>query len=121
MFQYNKSVINPDYRRLSYIGLTVSLYNYKTKKYVNMPFSKLRWIWEYGECPMGVCINHIDTNPLNNEMGNLRLLTEKENQQNRKVWKQFTFDDVKGKGVDELRGMIEEKKLECFEKLIKNR
>lgn len=77
-----------------YVGLTVSLYNYKTKSYVNMPFSKLRWIWENGECPMGVVIDHIDTNPLNNEMSNLRLLSEKDNRKNTKIWKPFTIDEI---------------------------
>lgn len=117
MFQMRCSQkLNNHDKKLGYIGLTVSLYNYKTKKYINMPFSKLRWIWEYGECPMGVCIDHIDTNPLNNSLFNLRLLTERENQENRKVWKQFTIEDVKGKSVEEIRQMISDKINEEFEK-----
>lgn len=103
--------------KVHYIGLTVSLYNYKTKKYVNMPFSKLRWIWEHGECPMGVCIDHIDTNPLNNKLWNLRLLSEKENHENKKVWKQFEFEEICGKSVEELCLMISNKMTEEFQKI----
>ena len=90
-----------------YIGLTVSLYNYKTGKYVNMSFAKLRMIWELGEVPMGMVIDHIDTNPLNNELSNLRLLTEKENQDNRKKWKMFeSIDIIEGKSFAEIKKMI---------------
>ena len=107
---------NDGSKGIHYIGLIVSLYNYKTKKYVSMSFAKLRMIWELGEVPMGQVIDHIDTNPLNNRLWNLRLLTEEENQKNRKVWKQFTLDEIKDKTVDELRQMISDR---IFEELHK--
>ena len=92
----------------SYIGLTVSLYNYKTGKYLNMSFAKLRMIWELGEVEMGKVIDHIDTNPLNNELSNLRVLTERENQENRKSWKKFeSMDEIEGKSYAQIKEMIE--------------
>lgn len=95
-----------DKKRVHYISLTTSLYNYKTKKYISLPFHKMRYIWEYGSCPMGVTIDHIDTNPLNNDLSNLRMITESENQDNRKRWKQFTLEEVEGKTINQLKEMI---------------
>lgn len=96
--------------RPHYIGLTVSLYNYKTSKYINMSFAKLRMIWELGEVEMGKVIDHIDTNPLNNQLSNLRLLSEKENQKNRKLWKQFeSIEELEGKSPKEISIMIQER------------
>ena len=89
-----------------YMNAIVSLYNYKTGKYVNISFHKLRWIWEYGECPMGVEIDHIDTNPLNNKLDNLRIGSSSDNQSNRKCWKPFLLEEVKGKTVEEVCKMI---------------
>ena len=91
----------------NYIGLQVSLYNYKTKKYVNMPFSKLVYIWHNDECPMGVVVDHIDTNPMNNKPDNLRLLKQDSNlKDNRKDWRRFPLKEVKGKSIPELDQMI---------------
>lgn len=94
---------------VAYMGLMVSLYNYTTKKYINMPFSKLRWIWEYGYCPDGVVIDHIDTNPFNNDLSNLRLFTNKQNSYNRKKWSKFRYSEVKGKTASEIKEMIKQK------------
>lgn len=55
---------------------------------------------------MGKVIDHIDTNPLNNDLSNLRLVDEQDNRANKKRWKQFTLEEVKDKSVDELREMI---------------
>ena len=91
-----------------YVGLTVSLYNYKTGKYINMSFAKLRMIWELGEVEMGKVIDHIDTNPLNNNLSNLRLLTEKENRANKAKWKKFeSMDEIEGKSYAQIKEMIE--------------
>lgn len=95
-----------DKERVHYISLTTSIYNYKTGKYVTLPFHKLRWIWQFGEIEMGKVLDHIDTNPLNNDLSNLRLVDEQDNRANKKCWKQFTLEEVKDKSVDELREMI---------------
>ena len=46
-----------------------------------------RLIWEilFGEIPAGICIDHIDRNPSNNKIDNLRLVTHKENMNNCKI------------------------------------
>lgn len=89
-----------------YVNAVVSLYNYKTKKYVSMPYSKLRYVWEYGSCPIDVEIDHIDTNPLNNRLDNLRAVSLSTNQSNRKNWKPFLVEEIKGKSVKDVCNMI---------------
>lgn len=43
-----------------------------------------RIIWQsaYGDIPEGMCIDHVDGNPLNNKLANLRLVTHKQNMEN---------------------------------------
>ena len=85
-----------------YVNAVVALYNYKTKSYVNMPYSKLVWIWNYGSCPIDVCIDHIDTNSLNNKLENLRAVSQTENRRNTKCWKPFLVEEIKNKSVEEV-------------------
>ena len=44
----------------------------------------LVWNFHYGIIPDGLCIDHIDRNRANNDIRNLRMVTHKENMNNRK-------------------------------------
>lgn len=46
---------------------------------------RLAWIYVHGLTIGGAEVDHIDTNPLNNAIGNLRLATSSEQKQNKKV------------------------------------
>ena len=90
-----------------YTTCVCSLYNFRTKKYITIPFAKLVFIWTYGVCPLGVVIDHIDTNPFNNSIDNLRTITDRENTvTNRKKWKYPTYEEMKDKSLNELKEMI---------------
>lgn len=49
---------------------------------------RLIWTWHFGTIPEGMVVNHIDCNPLNNDIDNLEICTQKENLQRGK--KQLT-------------------------------
>lgn len=59
-----------------------------------------RLLWEafIGEIPEGYEIDHIDGNPSNNVLQNLRIVTHKENMNNPNTIKRFS-ESNKGKGV----------------------
>ena len=62
---------------------------YKRKR-VNGKSGQLHnYIWEsaHGKIPDGYVVDHIDGNPRNNELSNLRLATKSENQWNKKACK----------------------------------
>ncbi len=60
---------------------------------------KHRVIWEafMGEIPEGMQIDHIDTNKFNNNLSNLRLVTDKQNKNNPLTIEHYKLSN-KGKG-----------------------
>ena len=45
--------------------------------------SRLIWIWHYGDIPHQMEIDHIDRNPANNKIENLRPVTKRQNEYNK--------------------------------------
>ena len=77
------------------------LYNYETKKYISYTKQQLLYIWYKGDIPKGYDIDHIDNNPLNNDINNLQLITRAENLRKRKVQSnQYIAAKAKGIKVD---------------------
>lgn len=64
-------------------------------------YHRVAWALHYGECPADLFIDHADGDPLNNKIGNLRLATRRENQQNCKHQVGTKF--LKGVGYDHSR------------------
>ena len=56
-------------------------------------FHRIVWIYMNGEIPEGMNIDHIDNDPLNNRIDNLRLATHHENMWNRPHARGYRFKD----------------------------
>lgn len=54
---------------------------------LNTNLAKLIYIWHYGEIPAGLVIDHINQNPLDCRIENLRLVSEEENLKNKRFWR----------------------------------
>ena len=72
-----------------------------------------RVIWEmhYGEIPKGMVIDHIDRNPLNNKIENLRLATRSQNSMNAKGkgkrdLPKNVYIDFEYKGIKKYRAQV---------------
>ena len=63
---------------------TTGKYTYISIYGKRYPAHRLAWLYIYGEWPPDQ-IDHIDGEPSNNRLDNLRLATNSENQQNRKI------------------------------------
>lgn len=53
--------------------------------YVQIGAHRLAWIYTHGEIPVGMEIDHIDNNPANNAIANLRLATSRQQKRNKRV------------------------------------
>jgi len=71
-----------------YLGIQLSSKNYKVHQIV--------WIMHFGNIPENLIIDHIDGNKINNNLNNLRLVTNSQNKMNSLKFKKLTS---KYKGV----------------------
>lgn len=53
------------------------------------PYSRIVWRLHYGRIPDGLQVDHIDCNPLNDDISNLRLLTPSENAKAYQAWRKL--------------------------------
>lgn len=60
------------------------------------------WVLQNGDIPKGLVIDHIDGNPLNNNLSNLRAVTQRENSQNKQVHRE---GKLYGCGYDSRRSL----------------
>lgn len=68
----------------------VSCYTRKVNYRFTVPVHRIVYAWYHGEVPEGMDVDHIDNNKENNRLSNLRLLTRKENLENRlKSWSEI--------------------------------
>lgn len=58
---------------------------------------RLIYMYHHGIDPGKKHVDHIDGNPLNNKIDNLRLVTKRQNNQNNNVAKGYTWDKIHGK------------------------
>ena len=91
---------------LRYLSTIVSIYNPEERKYTSYSMHRLLYVWTYGVAPEGVEIDHINTNPLDNRVENLRPVNRTTNGKNRRKWKMFTEEEIDGKSIEEVREMI---------------
>jgi hypothetical protein len=75
------------------IGMSKGRYNIVVDKVLYQEH-RVVWLWHYGEWPKHN-IDHIDRNPLNNRIDNLRDITQAENKQNQLACKN-TKTGIKG-------------------------
>lgn len=60
---------------------------------------RLIWIYVNGTIPEGMVIDHIDGNKANNKIENLRVVSKRHNEQNRRTAKGYYFHKATGKWV----------------------
>ena len=91
---------------LQYLSLCAAPWDPISNRNVSAQYHRMVWAWHYGEVPIGYEIDHINTNPFDNRIENLRLTTRAENFANKKKWKMFTMEEIEGKTISEIRQMI---------------
>jgi len=78
---------------------------YNKKKYTKR-IAKLVW-QSFNQCECKQTIDHIDRNKMNNDLGNLRCISQKENSKNRAIYngknKYEITDDIKAEIMDKIK------------------
>lgn len=91
--------------KIGYVVCQVSLYGGKSENYLRLPFSKMVYAWHHGQTSVDKVIDHINQNPLDCRIENLREVDEFWNtSKNARVWnwpqsKYFVAKERKAAGI----------------------
>lgn len=90
LFDYNDGALYPKRstrgrRATAPIGGVNGRYLYACVDYAYKAVHRLIWVWHYGPIPPLLYVDHVDHNPFNNRIENLRLVTNAENGKNRRL------------------------------------
>jgi hypothetical protein len=95
LYNYHDGHLVPKFKKHSYKPTTLRP-RISIGEFRQAIVSRQIWIWHHGDIPDGLLVDHIDRNPFNNRIENLRLAHPVQNQWNRTKNKKKNYEAPKG-------------------------